>query len=98
LSSSGKSIKTICSQVTLQQQENKKLVDLTEKLKDNSKKKSELHQGQMTKRDQKWKENLDSENNCLHNMDGTGETKDRGDNHPDHQSIQGNEQLLAIRE
>jgi hypothetical protein len=61
LSSSGESIKTIHSQLTLQQQENENLVDLTEKLKDNSKKESELHQWQMIERDQKWKEHLDSE-------------------------------------
>jgi hypothetical protein len=61
LSSSGDSIDTIRSQLTLQQQQNKKLIDLTEKLKEDSKKESELHHQQMTKRDQKWKEHMDSE-------------------------------------
>jgi hypothetical protein len=60
LSSSGNSIETICSQLMLQQQQNKKLIDLTEKLKEDSKKESELHHQQMTKRNQKWKEHMDS--------------------------------------
>jgi peptidoglycan hydrolase CwlO-like protein len=50
LSSTGKSIKTICSQLTHQQQENKKLVNLTEKLREDSKNGSESHQLQMIKR------------------------------------------------
>jgi hypothetical protein len=37
------------------------LVDLTEKLKEDSKKELELHHQQMTKRNQKWKEHMDSE-------------------------------------
>jgi hypothetical protein len=60
LSSSGDSIETICSQLTLLQQQNKKLVDLTEKLKEDSKKESELHHQQMIERNQKWKEHMDS--------------------------------------
>jgi hypothetical protein len=52
LSSSGDSIKTICSQLTLQQQQNKKLIDLTEKLKEDSKKELEMHHQQMTEHDQ----------------------------------------------
>jgi hypothetical protein len=57
LSSSGKSIKTICSQLSRKQ----KTSQPHKKLKNNSKKESELHLQQMIKHNQKWKEHLDSE-------------------------------------
>jgi hypothetical protein len=59
MSSTGKNIKTIWSQLTAQQQANKELTELTLKLK--SRRDTELHKQQMIKRDQKWKMPMDSE-------------------------------------
>jgi ribosomal protein L9 len=40
-------------------------MELTEKLKEDSKKESELHHQQMTNRNQKWKEHLDSKTSAF---------------------------------
>jgi hypothetical protein len=61
LSSTGESIETIRSQLTHQQQENKKLTELTEKLKDESSKVAERYEQQTLARDQQWKIHMDSE-------------------------------------
>jgi hypothetical protein len=61
LSSTGESIETMHSQLTHQQQENKKLTELTEKLKDESSKAAEHHKQQILERDQQWKTHMDTE-------------------------------------
>jgi hypothetical protein len=60
LSSMGESIETICFQLTLQQQENKTLSELTEQLKDESKKEAKRHKQQISEQDQKWKQHMDT--------------------------------------
>jgi hypothetical protein len=61
LSSAGKSIGTMRSQLTIQQQENKKLTELTDRLKAESNKEAECHKWQILERDQKWKQHMDTE-------------------------------------
>jgi hypothetical protein len=61
LSSTGKSIETIQSQLTAQQQANKELTEVNVKLKEASRKEIDLHKQQMIERDQKWKTHMDNE-------------------------------------
>jgi hypothetical protein len=61
LSSTNMSIETIWLQLTTQQQENKKLMDLTQKLKDNAKNRNKKHKQQMGNSDKQWKEHMDKE-------------------------------------
>jgi hypothetical protein len=60
LSSTGESIGTMCSQLTHQQQENKKLTELTIKLKDKSIKAAERYKQQIMERDSQWKAHMDT--------------------------------------
>jgi hypothetical protein len=50
-----------CSQLTTQQQENKKLMDLTQKLQDNASLEHKKRKQQMGHRDKQWKEQSDKE-------------------------------------
>jgi hypothetical protein len=61
LSSTSKSIETIQSQLTAQQQANKELTEVNVKLREASRKETDLHKQQMIKRDQKWKTHMDNE-------------------------------------
>jgi hypothetical protein len=61
LSSTGKSIETIQSQLSAQQKANKELTELKVKLKEASKKETESHKQQMIDQDQKWQTNMDNE-------------------------------------
>jgi hypothetical protein len=65
LSSTGESIETIRSQLTHQQQENKKLTELTKKLKNESSKVAERHEQQILERDLQWKLHMDTETTAL---------------------------------
>jgi hypothetical protein len=72
---------------------NNRMVDLTEKLKADSKKESTYDQAQseMERAHGQW-------NDCLHSMYGTWKTNLWGNNQPDNQIIQGNERSFAFWE
>jgi coenzyme F420-reducing hydrogenase alpha subunit len=61
LSSTNESIETIWSQLTTQQQENKKLMDLTQKLQERMQKRNRKKQTAMGDQDKQWKDHLDKE-------------------------------------
>jgi type IV secretory pathway VirD2 relaxase len=95
LSSTGESIETMHSQLTHQQQENKKLTELTKKLKDESSKAAVCHEQQILERDQQWKTHMDIETASFLTH-GTGKNQVQSDNQPDDPNIQGNEQLIVL--
>jgi hypothetical protein len=53
------------SQLTFQQQENKKLTELTKTLKDKLSKAAECHKQQMLERDQEWKLHMDTKTTAV---------------------------------
>jgi chromosome segregation and condensation protein ScpB len=61
LSSTGNSIKTIRSQLTIQQQENTKLIEQNKKIREDLQRESNVLKGQIEEIGNKWREHVDKE-------------------------------------